>query len=160
MYYSHLSIKLSLKKWLRANKLYTRPQTTTLYDPSGFIQQSILCYSVSHNVAKRESNITRQPDYLKFLLNTLTPEPNGWHFADNIFKCIFLNENWYSFIEIVLHFVLMSVTDDESAFVKRMAMTMYILTVNRTMHLKIYTDKWWVFSLALLAAPTSTVLTT
>ena len=26
-------------------------------------------------------------------VNTLRPEQNGWHFADNIFKCIFLNEN-------------------------------------------------------------------
>ena len=30
-------------------------------------------------------------------LNTLRPRQNGRHFADDIFKCIFLNENEYSF---------------------------------------------------------------
>ena len=28
------------------------------------------------------------------LLNTLRPRQNGRHFADDIFKCIFLNENF------------------------------------------------------------------
>ena len=38
-------------------------------------------------------------------INTLSPEQNGWLFANNIFKCIFLNENRNIFIEILLKFV-------------------------------------------------------
>ena len=39
------------------------------------------------------------------LLNTLRQRQNGRHFADNIFKCIFLNENFWIPIKISLKFV-------------------------------------------------------
>ena len=38
-------------------------------------------------------------------LNTLRPRQNGCHFADDIFNCIFLNENVWIPIEISLKFV-------------------------------------------------------
>ena len=38
-------------------------------------------------------------------LNTLRPRQNGRHFADDIFKCIFLNENAWIPIKISLKFV-------------------------------------------------------
>ena len=38
-------------------------------------------------------------------LNTLRPRQNGRHFADAIFKCIFLNENAWISLEISLKFV-------------------------------------------------------
>ena len=38
-------------------------------------------------------------------LNTLRPRHNGRHFADDIFKCIFLNENVWNPIKISLKFV-------------------------------------------------------
>ena len=34
------------------------------------------------------------------LVNTLRPEQNGWHFADDIFKWVFLNENCHVLIQI------------------------------------------------------------
>ena len=37
-------------------------------------------------------------------LNTLSPRQNGRHFPDNIFKCIFLNENVWIPIKISLNF--------------------------------------------------------
>ena len=37
--------------------------------------------------------------------NTLRPRQNGRHFADDLFKCIFLNENVWIPIEISLKFV-------------------------------------------------------
>ena len=37
-------------------------------------------------------------------LNTLRPRQNGRHFPDDIFKCIFLNENVWIFIKISLFF--------------------------------------------------------
>ena len=38
-------------------------------------------------------------------LNTLRPRKNGCHFADNIFKCIFQNENVWILTKISLKFV-------------------------------------------------------
>ena len=38
-------------------------------------------------------------------LNTLRPRQNGRHFADDMFKCIILNENVWILIEISLKFV-------------------------------------------------------
>ena len=38
-------------------------------------------------------------------LNTLRPRQNGRHFADDMFECIFLNENVCILIEISLKFV-------------------------------------------------------
>ena len=39
------------------------------------------------------------------MINTLRPKRNGQHFADNIFKCIFFNENAWIFIKISLKFI-------------------------------------------------------
>ena len=38
-------------------------------------------------------------------LNTLRPKQNHWHFADDTFKCVFLNENIRTSINISLKFV-------------------------------------------------------
>ena len=43
--------------------------------------------------------------HLEFKVNTLRPRQNGRHFADDIFKCIFLNENIWIPIKISLKFV-------------------------------------------------------
>ena len=37
----------------------------------------------------------------KEMLNTLRPEQNGCHFADNILKCILLTENGCVFIQFI-----------------------------------------------------------
>ena len=39
------------------------------------------------------------------VFNTLRPRHNGHHFAEDIFKCIFLNENVWIPIKISLNFV-------------------------------------------------------
>ena len=38
-------------------------------------------------------------------LNILRPGQNGRHFTDDIFKCIFLNENVWIAIKVLLNFV-------------------------------------------------------
>ena len=43
--------------------------------------------------------------YLTFLVNTLRPSQNNHHFPDNIFTCIFLNENVQIWIKISLKFL-------------------------------------------------------
>ena len=45
------------------------------------------------------------PDHLTYRVKTLRPRQNGCHFADGIFKCIFLNKNVWISINISLTFV-------------------------------------------------------
>ena len=54
-------------------------------------------------------------------LNTLRPRQNGRHFADNTFKCIFLNENVGISITISLKFVPKDPNINNSALVQIMA---------------------------------------
>ena len=49
------------------------------------------------------------------------PEQNGSHFADDIFKCIFLSENLYSFMPISLKFVPDNRMDNKAASAQVMA---------------------------------------
>ena len=55
------------------------------------------------------------------LLNTLRPRQNGRHFADDTFKCIFLNENVRILIKISLKFVPMGPINNIPALVQIMA---------------------------------------
>ena len=49
------------------------------------------------------------------------PGQNGHHFPDDIFKCIFLNENARISIEVSLKFVPRDPIDNKSSLVKVMA---------------------------------------
>ena len=42
---------------------------------------------------------------VEFSINTLRLRKNGWHFADDIIKCIFLEWKWWILIKIWLKFV-------------------------------------------------------
>ena len=53
--------------------------------------------------------------------NTLRPRQSGRHFADDIFKCIFLNENVWIPIKISLKFVPKAPINNIPALVKIMA---------------------------------------
>ena len=54
-------------------------------------------------------------------LNTLRPKQNGRHFADDIFKCIFLNENDWISLKISLKFVPKGPINNIPALVQIMA---------------------------------------
>ena len=54
-------------------------------------------------------------------LNTLRPRQNERHFADGIFRCIFLNENVWISINISLKFVLKGPINNIPALVQIMA---------------------------------------
>ena len=58
---------------------------------------------------------------LNWTFNTLKPRQNGRHFADDIFKCIFLNENVWISIEISLNFVPKGPINNIPALVQIMA---------------------------------------
>ena len=55
------------------------------------------------------------------LVNSLRPRQNGPHFADDIFKCIFLNENVSIAIKISLKFVPKGPINNIPALVQIMA---------------------------------------
>ena len=54
-------------------------------------------------------------------MNSLRPRKNGRHFADDIFKCIFLNENVWILIRISLKFVPQGPINNIPALVQIMA---------------------------------------
>ena len=58
---------------------------------------------------------------IQTLVNTLRSRQNGRHFADDIFKCIFLNENVSISIKISLKFVRKGPMDNIPALVQIMA---------------------------------------
>ena len=55
------------------------------------------------------------------LVNTLRPRQNGRYFADDIFKCIFLNENVWIVVKISLKFVPKGPINNIPALVQIMA---------------------------------------
>ena len=55
-----------------------------------------------------------------WMFNILRPRQNGRHFADDIFKCIFLNENIWILIKISLKFVPKGPINKMSALVQIM----------------------------------------
>ena len=57
----------------------------------------------------------------KVLVNTLRPRQNRRHFADDVFKCIFLNENVWIWINIWLKFIPKGPINLIPAFVQIMA---------------------------------------
>ena len=56
-------------------------------------------------------------------MDAIFVEHNGWHFADNTFKCIFLTENYQILIEISVKYVRKGPIDNESSLFKVMAST-------------------------------------
>ena len=55
------------------------------------------------------------------LLNTSRPRQNGRHISNNIYKCIFLNENVWISITIWLKFVPKDPIENNAALVQIMA---------------------------------------
>ena len=63
-----------------------------------------LCCHWLKGMRQRQITVVRQSPGPQWV-NTLRPRQNGRHFADVIFKCIFLNENLLISIKISLKFV-------------------------------------------------------
>ena len=83
-----------------------------------FLQEEIIghydaeCFPISNITKPHSSKILNLHDVhynnitpALIFLNTLRPRQNGRYFADDIFKCIFLNENAWILLKISLKFV-------------------------------------------------------
>ena len=68
-------------------------------------------------------------------VNTLKPRQNGRHFADDMFKCIFLNENVWIPIEISLKFVPKCSINNNPA--------LFQIMVWRRQATSRYLNQWW-----------------
>ena len=55
------------------------------------------------------------------IFNSSLPGQNGRHFAEDILKCIFMNEKFRIYIRISLKFVLKGSNDNKSALAQVMA---------------------------------------
>ena len=84
------------------------------------------------------------------VVNTLRPRQNGRHFAEDIFKCIFLNENVWISINISMKFVPKGPINNIPALVQIMAWRRpgdkplsEPMMVSLTMHICV-TRPWWV----------------
>ena len=69
----------------------------------------------------RHSDLCQYHHRLLVTLNTLRPRQNGRHFPDDIFKCVFLNENLYILIKISPKFVPKGPINNIPALVQMMA---------------------------------------
>ena len=63
-------------------------------------------------------------------INTLQQRQNGWPFADNSFKFIFLNENFSILVKITLKFVPNGPINNNPAFAQLMAWHQAIIWTN------------------------------
>ena len=84
---------------------------------SVFVNVSLSCSAAPNNA--RPSVLTMLPTNVCF--NTLRPRQNRCLFADDIFKCIFLNENVWISIQITLKFVPMGPINNIPSLVQIMA---------------------------------------
>ena len=75
----------------------------------------------SPGVLDISKNLIRQFFELNRVFNTLRPRQNGRHFADDIFKYIFLNENAWISLKISLKFVPKGPVNNIPALVQIMA---------------------------------------
>ena len=84
--------------------------------PTVVLKEGIIAASVPEDKARAAAAATLPDGKVKlptemppvrqfYSLNTLKPRQNGRHFADAIFKCIFLNENVWTSLKISLKFV-------------------------------------------------------
>ena len=91
--------------------------------PSRYAQQTIKCsgYKNTNPPLVNSLRISTCLGVICWLFNTLRPRQNGRHFTDDIFKCIFLNEDMWISINISLKFVPKDQINDNPALVQIMA---------------------------------------
>ena len=78
------------------------------------------CHTHTHT-HKKKNPVLCLTKFLTYSVNTLRPRQNGRHFADEIFKYIFLNENVWIPIKMSLNFVPMGRINNIPALVQIMA---------------------------------------
>ena len=86
-----------------------------------FFQDESLLNPCGTETGKVCDNLVSTMAVIVLAPSTLRPGQNGCHFANNIFKCIFLNENVWTPIKVSLKFVLKGPINNIPALVQIMA---------------------------------------
>ena len=115
-------------KWIFLNEKY---ESRLIFHWSLFLRAALTIFSSNNGLAptRRQAIIwSNDGRLLRHIcvthsqwLNTLRPKQNGRHFADDIFKCIFLIENEWMSLEISLKFILKGPINNIPALVQIMA---------------------------------------
>ena len=85
------------------------------------ILTAFLCMIIWYKLLLTHDHVPMTLRCVSLLVNTLGQRQNGRHFADDISKCIFLNENVWILIKISLKFVPMGPINNIPALVLIMA---------------------------------------
>ena len=101
-----ITLRIQLLIWLSCNMIVNNGSST---DIDTYIIVRFIMF-ITCNWLPKYSRCSLCPkykreDFCRAAVNTLRPKQNGRHFADDIFKCIFLNENVWIPIRITLKFV-------------------------------------------------------
>ena len=91
-------------QWSRNNKRSRYHKTVHISWEILYTLSYVLCYILS-NMFITMSEYNFAGACLLFAINTLRPRQNGRHFAEDIFKFIFLNENLWISLRVSLEFV-------------------------------------------------------
>ena len=93
-----------------------------------YIDRFLFCNNIAISAQKNTQlyshRIIHKPPWLLWFMvhvNTLSPRQNGRHFPDDIFRCIFLNENVWISIEVSLKFFPKGPINNLPALVQIMA---------------------------------------
>ena len=84
----------------------------------------VTCYMSGYITRRQGLHIWKSVTYLSMLVadednvNSSSPGQHGRHFADDIFKCVFVNENIWISKRISLKFVLKGPIDNNTALVE------------------------------------------
>ena len=81
----------------------------------------MLIYDIDGLVQDCSNSSALAVELLQSCINTLRPRQNGRHFPDDIFKCIFLNENVWIPVKISLKYVTKGPINNIPALVQIMA---------------------------------------
>ena len=100
----------------------TRHQTDGAYIPAGLRMKMKSPHTRWIMLSLTMRDMQSAFDFrVRSFVNTLRPRQNGRHFPDDIFKCIFLNENIWILIKISLKFVPKGPINNIPAMVQIMA---------------------------------------
>ena len=116
-WYCVILLHIALRVWNISTSIHgiTDIQLITFLKISANFITSQILYNVMDQMLSTNHAI-------KFcLFNTLRPRQDGHHFVDDIFKCIFLNENVWIPIKISLKFVPKGPINNSPAMVQIMA---------------------------------------
>ena len=112
-----MHLKMSLVKW--------RPFCLGLNVLKSYVPNNMICYQlITNSSATPSTEHNASPSWTGSTGGTLTPsspEQNGRHFADDIFRWIFVNEIFCILIKISLKFVPKDMIDNNPALVQIMA---------------------------------------